>query len=129
MVKIPAGVESYQIAFSEIQKKIERMNIGYKMLLAAYQQNSIAKSFQIIQEYQALSFEVLRNVEEMMLIHQFMISGKKMYIRRTGQVLQFHEFSKDEDIEVDASFLLLFQHIHQVFGEVPWDMLKMDNEE
>jgi hypothetical protein len=127
MVKIPAGVETYQASFAEVQKKIDRMNVGYKMLLEAQKQGSIAKSFQIVKEYQELCFELLRNLEETMLIHQFLITGQKMYIRRTGQVLQFSDYSKDEDIEVDASLLLLFRHIHQVFGEVPWDILKMDN--
>jgi hypothetical protein len=128
MVKIPAGIEAYQNSFLEVQKKIERMNMGLKMLVEAQRQGSLTKSFQIIQEYQVLSFELLRDLEEAMLIHQFFITGKKMYIRRTGQVLQFEEFTKDEDIEVDASMLLLFQHMHQVFGEVPWDILKLEKE-
>jgi Na+/H+-dicarboxylate symporter len=123
MEKIPVGIKEYQDAYQDILKMIERLGLGYRLLSESQKQSSLTRSFTIIQQYQELIFEMIRRVEEMMLIHQFFIFGKKMYIRRNGQVMQLDDVVTEGTIEVDAQALLLFHHLHEVFGEVPWDML------
>lgn len=107
---------------------VERLHNGAKLLFDAQKQGSMTKAFEIVQQYQTLAFEMMRRAEEMMLIHQFLATGYKTYIRRNGQQIHFEDFVQGEDLEVDAKTLQLLQGIQQVFGSIPHELLEITDE-